>query len=353
MLQLTVFSGILLYFGQSLFVPLSFALLVSVVLYPICLWLEKKGFSRMLAIIFGLILLTLIVASVLLLLVRQFVLFTHEWPKIYDKIQLLIIDISHYLENVFNITVSQQSDFIERNMDNAIGHLVNILQGAIYSSAINVVLLLIIPVYVFLILYYRHILVKALYKFFPEHEQDRIKATLYDSIKTYYNFIKGMAVVYLVVGILNSIGLAIIGVPHALVFGFIASILTFIPYIGIIIGSLLPIAVSWITYNSIFYPIGVVVVFSIVQYLEAYVIFPLAVSSRLQINTLAILIVIIAGGILWGAAGMILFIPFAGIFKLIADKTESLKPISIALSSERHKRRSNPPHKKIFRKSRP
>lgn len=138
--------------------------------------------------------------------------------------------------------------------------------------------------------------------------------------------------VYILVGILNSIGLAIIGIPYPILFGFTASILTFIPYVGIMVSSLLPITVAWITFNSIWYPIGVVIVFAVVQILEAYIIFPYAVGSRLKINTLAILVMIIAGGILWGAAGMILFIPFISIVKLIADRTESLKSLSLLLS---------------------
>lgn len=145
-----------------------------------------------------------------------------------------------------------------------------------------------------------------------------------------------MLLVYLIVGSLNSLGLLLIGIPHPFLFGFMASILTFIPYIGIIVSSLLPITISWITYNSIWYPIGVIAVFSIVQALEAYVIFPFAVGSRLKINTLVIIMVAIVGGILWGAAGMILFIPFISIVKLIADRTESLKILSVLLGDFHH-----------------
>jgi len=140
-----------------------------------------------------------------------------------------------------------------------------------------------------------------------------------------------MLLVYLIVGILNSIGLAIIGIPHPFLFGFIASILTFIPYVGIMISSLLPITIAWITFNSVWHPLGVILVFGIVQILEAYIIFPFAVGSRLKINTLVIIVMVIAGGILWGAAGMILFIPFISIVKLIADRTESLKILSLLL----------------------
>jgi len=156
-----------------------------------------------------------------------------------------------------------------------------------------------------------------------------------------------MLLVYLIVGVLNSIGLAIVGIPHPFLFGFIASVLTFIPYVGIIISSLLPIAISWITFNSIWYPLGVILVFSIVQMLEAYIIFPYAVGSRLKINTLVIIVMVIFGGILWGAAGMILFIPFISIVKLIADRTESLKTLSILLGEEGLKKTKSIRKKKV------
>jgi predicted PurR-regulated permease PerM len=123
--------------------------------------------------------------------------------------------------------------------------------------------------------------------------------------------------------------------PHAVFFGFIASVLTFIPYVGIMAASLLPIAVSWLTYDSVWYPIGVIVVFSIVQYLEANVIFPIAVGNRLHVNALLILVVIITGGILWGASGMILFVPYVGILKLIADRTEGWESLATLLGDKK------------------
>jgi predicted PurR-regulated permease PerM len=184
-----------------------------------------------------------------------------------------------------------------------------------------------------LILYHRGALVHVLYAIFSSHKKETIHEILVETIHAYYNFIKGMLLVYLIVGILNSIGLTIIGIPHPFLFGFIASILTFIPYVGIIISSLLPITVSWITFNSIWYPLGVILVFSIVQIMEAYIIFPFAVGGRLKINTLVIIVMIIAGGIIWGAAGMIVFIPFISIVKLIADRTEGLKTLSMLLSN--------------------
>ena len=177
-------------------------------------------------------------------------------------------------------------------------------------------------------------LVNVLFHIFPSEKKETILEILVETIHAYYNFIKGMLLVYLIVGFLNSIGLMIIGIQHPFLFGFIAAILTFIPYVGIIISSLLPITISWITFNSIWYPLGVIIVFTVVQILEAYIIFPFAVGSRLRINTLVIIIMIIFGGIIWGASGMILFIPFISIVKLIADRTKSLKTLSLLLGDE-------------------
>jgi len=196
-------------------------------------------------------------------------------------------------------------------------------------------MMFLIPVYSALILYYRHYWVRILHRLFPGEKMSSLREMLMLTIRTYYNFIKGMALVYLVVGILNSLGLLLLGIPHPFLFGLIASILTFVPYVGIIVGSLLPITMAWITYDSVWYPLGIVGVFSFVQYLEANVIFPLAVSSRLNVNALVMLIAIFVGGILWGMAGMILFVPFVGIAKLIADHNPRWKTISMILGMEK------------------
>ncbi len=107
--------------------------------------------------------------------------------------------------------------------------------------------------------------------------------------------------------------------------------MTIIPYLGLIISSLLPITVVWMDTGNVIYPIGVVALFTFVQYLEANVIFPKVVGTQLNVSTFAILVAIIAGGIVWGVSGMVLFIPFAAILKIISDNIEELKPLNILL----------------------
>ena len=333
-LQYVVYGSLILYFGRDLFVPISYALLISFILFPFCRWLERKGLSKGMAIFIGLFLLLLLLISVALLMTYQLSLFIKEWPAIQVKLQDFIKELSIFAVQKYDITKEQQDVWINEISNGSVGYIFTFFKNTVTASVRSSVVFILIPVYAALFLYYRNVLIQAIAYIFPGERKEETKRILYLSVDAYYNFIKGMALVYLIVGILNSLGLLVLGVPHAFFFGFITSILTFIPYVGIIIGSLLPITMAWITFNSIWYPLGVVLVFVTVQYLEANVIFPLAVSNRLSINPLATILAITLGGIFWGVSGMILFVPFLAILKLIADRHPSMRLLSLLAGKE-------------------
>ena len=338
-LQYLFYGALLLYFGRGVLIPLSFAVLVSFVLYPICSWLERKGAGRLTAIIIAITLLLIVMLLFVALLINQFLAFLNEWPVLHGKIYKAFEDLSRFLVEFFGLSIEQQRKFLDNISDQSGSNLLTVIRNTASASAVSAVLLFLIPVYAVLILYYRNYWLRILYRLFPSERADSLREILSLTIKTYYNFIKGMAVVYVVVGVLNSLGLLFLGIPHPFLFGFIASILTFVPYVGIIVGSLLPITMAWITYDSIWYPLGIIGVFIFVQYLEANIIFPLAVSSRLNVNTLVMLVAIFVGGLLWGMAGLILFVPFVGIAKLIADHNPKWKTLSLILGNENGKNR--------------
>ena len=295
-LQYIVYGALLLYFGRDILIPVSFAALISFVLYPVCAWLERKGVGRLTAIILAVALIVILGMLIIALLISQLVSFIEEWPVLLQKINRSFEDISRFLVDALGMSREQQRNLFERISGESGGNILPILRSALSASAASALMLFLIPVYAVLILYYRHQWIHILYRLFPGERQESLQEILLLTIKTYYNFIKGMAIVYLAVGLLNSAGLWLLGVPHPVLFGFVASILTFIPYVGIIAGSLLPVTMAWITYDSIWYPLGVVGIFSFIQYLEANVIFPLAVSSRLNVNALVMLIAIFVGG---------------------------------------------------------
>ncbi len=334
MVQVIVFSGVILYFSRSVLVPLAYSTLLACILYPVCVWFERKGFSRGASIGFSVALVTLVLVAFLAVVVALVIGFADEWPALQGRLVAAIQNISSVVAESLGISAEEQGAYWSKASEQALGSAWTVAKGAISMSATSAVMAILIPVYTSLILFYRKQWLDVVGLVFPKLGLERVRAIAALTIDTYYNFIKGMVVVYVAVGTLNSIGLFALGVPHALLFGFLASVLTIIPYVGIMIGSLLPVAMAWAAHDSIWYPLGVVGVFAFVQYLEANVIFPFAVSSRLKVNTLVVLLAIFIGGILWGVSGMILFVPFVGILKLISDQVEGMKAVSVFLGMD-------------------
>jgi len=326
-----VFGGFILYFGRALFIPLSYGLFIALLLYPMCRRMEMLRIGRSVAILLALLLLSVLLGLIVLLLVRQIITLQELWPGLQVKLIRSFAQLLDYLEQDLHISKVQGKQWLNQALENSVGSLFGMVGSALTQSVTSVVNLLLIPIYTFLILYYRTQFARALTLLMPERMRPQMQGIMREAVQSYVEFIKGMLTVYLIVGVLNSLGLLLLGIPNALLFGFIASILTFIPYVGIMIASLLPIAVSWSLYDSLWQPLGVVGIYAIVQYLEANLIFPWAVSQRVNLNTLATLVIIVAGGILWGASGMILFIPFAAILRLVADKVEGSEVLILLL----------------------
>lgn len=317
-----------MYFGRILLVPLFFAVLISFILYPACRWLENKGVPKSGAITIGLIALILPVAAIGYIFVMQVIEISHSWNLIWSKLSQ-VSWLSEYIEKP-SATPTGKSEWLNAMLSK---NSSQIFSGVIVSIT-TLVQIVIVPIYVAIILYQRHRLLEFIQHLFPESEAERVKGILQETVLTYYNFVKGMIVVYTVVGILNSTGLFFLGIPNPVIYGFSAAILTFIPYVGIMIASVMPMITAWAMYDSIYYPLGVAGVFAIVQFLEANIIFPLAVSYRVKVNMLFTLIAIFLGGIIWGASGMILFVPFVAILKLIADKSEKYKSFGVLLGDD-------------------
>jgi predicted PurR-regulated permease PerM len=327
-LQVIFFVSAMLYFGKMLFVPLFFGLLIAMVMYPICRWFEIRGWNKSLAIACCLVIVTIIFAALFALLAWELHVFSKDAPAILNRLEAIIQHIQKWLMENTRIKIDMQKDWNE-NLTGTIG---SILKSTAQTTINTVFILFLIPVYTALFMYHRKVFVQYLKLITPAKYQSRLNTILQKTISTYFRYIKGMILVYLIVGILNSIGLLVLGVENAILFGMLCAVMTIIPYIGIFISALLPISVVWIQTDNILYPLGVIAVFSFVQYLEANVIFPKVVGAQLNVSTLTMLVAIIAGGIIWGVAGMVLFIPFVAILKIISDHIEEWKPINLLLS---------------------
>jgi predicted PurR-regulated permease PerM len=325
-------SGIfLLYYGQTLFLPLLYGLFIAIVLYPICRRLEQHHLPRSLAIAVSLLLVTLLFTGILWLMVLQVNAFGKDIPALKEKLLPALTELQQWISYRFGISGEAQTDWWEATAAGFSDKQGNLLAGMLSKTGSALYMLFITPVFAALFLYNRRDFVRFLEKIAGPAYHDKLHHILHQTILTYFHFIKGMVFVYLIVGALNSAGLMALGIRHALLFGFLTAIMTIIPYVGIFISALLPITVAWITKDSIWYPLGVIAVFAFVQYLEANVIFPRVVAAQLNLSTWATLVAVIAGGILWGMSGMILFIPLAGILKIVTDSIPEWEALNMLL----------------------
>ena len=134
-LQYLVLGSLALYFGRDLFIPVSFALLISFVLYPVCAWLERKGFSKITAIILALSLLLMSGLLIVGLLIMQFIGFLDEWPTIQLKLSHATTELSQMLRDVFGLTQEEQQQYIAKITDQSGSSLLRIVSSAASASA--------------------------------------------------------------------------------------------------------------------------------------------------------------------------------------------------------------------------
>ncbi|OQP63767.1 AI-2E family transporter [Niastella vici] len=342
-LQVIVFTAVILYFGRPLFVPIAYSLFISLVLYPVCKWLEQHRWPRSLAISAGLLIVAILFSILISLLFIQINVLRQDMPQLLEKIKPSINELQQWIASAFNISLAAQNEWWQQQVHNIGNSTSSILQSTITATAGSLFTLFLIPVYAALFLYNREVFVQFLAKLTGSRYSKQLQVVLRETTHTYFNFIKGMVIVYIIVGVLNSIGLMALGIPHAILFGMLTAIMTIIPYIGIFVSALLPITVAWITKGSIWYPIGVIGVFTFVQYLEANLIFPKVVATQLKVSTWATLVAIVAGGLLWGVSGMILFIPFIGILKIVSEIIPEWEALNILLGRDKKEETAQKP----------
>ena len=322
---------LMLYLGQVLFIPMFYGLFIAIILYPFCSWLQRHFFSKSAAIAVGLLIVMVLFLALLILLQVQLSAFRQDLPELKIKITPVVNDLQQWIYENLDVTPAAQNEWWHSVLRKVGDKPEVLISGAFNKTFTAVFMLVLAPIFAVLFLYNRADFALFVEKAAGQTHHHKARYILRKTVDTYFHFIKGMAIVYIIVGILNSIGLLALGIRHAILFGFITAVMTMIPYIGIFASALLPITVAWITKDSIWYPVGVVAVFTVVQYLEANVIFPRVVGAQLNLSTWATLVAVVGGGILWGISGMILFIPLAGIIKIITDNEPGWEPINILL----------------------
>lgn len=318
---LSVYGIILL---RDIVIPLAFAIFLAMVLLPVVKKIERKT-GKVLAVTIVVLGGTILFGVLTWLLVTQVIGLVNDLPNLQDRADKFVNDIKGLMWSELNIDQAQLTQLVQDFLKG-----VSVYLGALLVTTGNTLATIIqIPIYMFLLLIYRHKFKYFFTAMFPHDDEEMIWKKDIENVTQGY--IAGLILVTLIVAALNTIGLLFLGIKHAIFFGLLSGILTIIPYVGIFIGALLPTLMALITKDSAWYALGVIVVFLVVQFLEGNFITPRVTGSKVSINALAAIIALLLGGKILGIAGMILAIPAIGVLKIFLAYSPRLRPFVILL----------------------
>lgn len=309
--------------ARDIVVPILLSAIISIVLLPIVKRLEKR-ISSWLAITIVLIVSLIIFLAFAWLIIHQISGLVSDLPNLQSKYNAFADRISNTLQNVFGMTANEQNQLLKNGISALGTYATDLL-----TATTNLISLVVqVPIYIFLFLIYRDRFRAFFMSLLEQVEEFTWKKDIENVIQGY---ISGLLVVTLIIAALNSIGLLMLGIDHAIFFGILSGVLTIIPYVGIFIGATLPVMMALLTKDSLWYPLGVILIFSFVQFLEGNFITPRITGSKVSINALAAIIALLIGGKILGLAGMILAIPSLGVLKIILGRTAHLKSFVILI----------------------
>jgi putative heme transporter len=315
---------------RDIVIPLAFAAFLSIVLLPLVKRIEKRT-GPTLAVTIVLITGIVVFGFLGYLLVNQVINLVNDLPNLESKMEAFEENIRRTVRDEFGITTGEQNTMVQDFLKS-----VSVYAGTFLLGTGNTLSTIIqIPIYMFLLLLYRDKFKEFFLSIVPDDNEEL--AWKKEIEKVTQGYISGLMLVTLIIAALNTTGLLILGIDHAIFFGILSGILTIIPYVGIFIGALLPVLMALITKDSIWYAGGVVIVFTVVQFLEGNFITPRITGSKVSINALAAIIALLIGGKILGIAGMILAVPAIGVLKILLSYSSHLKPFVILLGEDNPK----------------
>jgi predicted PurR-regulated permease PerM len=316
----------MLFIGRNIVVPLVFATILAILLHPVVNFFVRKRINRLIAIVITLILAFSFIVAFGAFLFSQASRFSESWPLLVDKFTSILNQSISWASGYFNI--DQQR--IHEWMLNTKTEIINTSSAAIGKTLLSLgnglVILFLVPVYIFMILYYQPLLLDFIRRVFGKSDPGQVNEIIGQTKTVVQHYLVGLVIEAAIVATLNSAALLLLGIDYAILLGIIGALLNVIPYIGGITAVALPMMISLATKPNGWYAIYVLAAYYFIQLIDNHYIVPKIVASKVKINMLFSIIVVLAGNALWGIPGMFLSIPLLAIVKLICDHIEPLKP---------------------------
>ena len=320
-----------MYIAKSIIIPIVFAVVIAMVLQPVVNFFIRLKINRVLAIVITMLLTFIVIAGFGTVLISQASRFGESWPILVDKFTAIINQNIADAADYFNKDPQKIHDWIAKTQ----GELINSSTAAIGQTLVHLgnglVILLLIPFYIFMILFYKPIILEFIVRISRTNYESHVRVIVSQIKTVIQRYLVGLVIEAGLMAVMNTTALLILGIEYAVILGILAALLNIIPYIGGIIAVALPMMVALVTKSSPWYALYVLAAYYVIQLIDNNYIVPYIVASKVKINALFSVIIVLVGNAMWGVPGMFLAMPLLAIVKLICDQIEPLKPYGFLL----------------------
>lgn len=333
LLTITLITAII-YIGKDIFMPLFFAIVLAILLLPVNNRLQKWGVPKIPAMLLSILLALVFIVGIIYFLSHQVSNFTNDMPTIKQHLNDHWHTAQEWISKKFNISYKQQEDAVKEATSGMKDSGTGIVGSTLMTAVQMLLMVVLLPIYTFLVMYYRHLIRKFFNDIFAERHQTSVNEVMEESKNIVQGYMVGLLIEMAIVAGLNAVGFFIIGIQYAIFLAVLAAILNMIPYIGMLIATILCMLITLTTSTNISDVLLVAVVLTVVQFIDNNFLMPYIVSSKVRINALVSIIGVLIGGALAGVSGMFLSIPGIAIMKAIFDRVDGLKPWGMLMGDD-------------------
>lgn len=320
--------------GESIIVPLFLAMLISTLLIPLSVFMERKfHFSRSLAAISSTLLFLAVVVGILFLVGAQMSRLTQEWPAFEEQLVGGVHSIQLWVQDTFGIQQSKQLDFITEHASASLSTGTDLLAKTLSSISTMLMYLVFTVIYTIFLLIYRRHLVRFLVICFKHKHKNTVVKIIVEIQTMVKKYLIGLLLQMILVTIMTFIAYTVLGIKYNFMLAIITGLLNVLPYIGIFMAMLIGVLITFAT-TSASHVVLVLIALVIIHAIDGNIIMPKIVGSKVKVNSLVVVIGLIIGHMMWGISGMLLAIPTLAIAKIVFDRVDGMRAWGFLLGEE-------------------
>ncbi|AHW61573.1 Predicted PurR-regulated permease PerM [Draconibacterium orientale] len=327
--------------AKNILIPLVLSMFFSYLIYPVVWKIERLGVNRIISILTVLLVVIIFIGGIALLFSLKASNVDINFNDVKEQFDNKSLSVQSAITTKLGIDASTLDHYLKQAVDNLITTWQSGIGNLFAATTTTLFQIGILPVFTFFLLFYRTKTAHFILRITPKEKQFVTLDILREISTVITKYLGGLLLVVAILAVLNSVGLLIIGIKHAMVFGILAALLNLIPYIGTFLGGLIPFMyVVFTDPRPLPAMIKVVILFMVIQFIENNLLTPNIVGNSIKINPLAIILSLLFANIIWGIAGMLVVIPALATLKVIMRKIDSLQPYAFLISdsgTEKHR----------------